>query len=278
MLVVGLADGGIARWRPVFVLYGLLGIAWAWWYWRNFRDDPSAHPGVNEQELALIGRGNLEGSRVAEMPHGNPPPIGVTDFLACRSLWVLTVINFTINVGWILVGTLLPTYLIKIHAYSEPQAGRATSLVALFGMAGCLAGGVATDFFSRRLGIAWGRRVPCIFSYGGAAVSYAICYQLEDPQAIVALLAVSSFLGDFGLGALWCTYQDIGRRYSGTVLGVGNMWGNIGAAIGASFVPRLAEQYGWSASFALSAGLYAIAAVAWLAVDSRVPIGRATNA
>ncbi len=111
-----------------------------------------------------------------------------------------------------------------------------------------------------------------MFSYGGAAVSFGVCFLLDDPVAIVALLVISSFLGDFGLGALWCTYQDIGGSYAGTVLGVGNMCGNFGAAIGISFVTRLAERYGWSASFALSAAAYAVGAAAWLMVDARQSI------
>jgi dipeptide/tripeptide permease len=47
------------------------------------------------------------------------------------------------------------------------------------------------------------------------------------------------------------------------------MCGNIGAAMATSFVPRLAEQYGWSASFALSAVAYGIGAVAWFGIDPR---------
>src|SRR5690606_35721999 len=117
-----------------------------------------------------------------------------------------------------------------------------TSIAAFAGMVGCLAGGMATDRLDRKLGLVWGRRVPCLLSYGGAAVSYAICFLLDDPMAIVTLLVISSLLGDFGLGALWCTYQDLGSSYSGTVLGVGNMCGNIGAAIGISLVPRLADE------------------------------------
>jgi MFS family permease len=141
-------------------------------------------------------------------------------------------------------------------------------------MAGCLLGGVATDRLVRSWGLVWGRRAPCIFSYGGAAVSYGLCFLMDAPWAIVSLLVISSFLGDFGLGPLWCTYQDLGGPYSGTVLGVGNMCGNIGAAIGISLVPRLAAEFGWSASFALSAGAYAIGALAWLVIDPRRTVYR----
>jgi dipeptide/tripeptide permease len=52
------------------------------------------------------------------------------------------------------------------------------------------------------------------------------------------------------------------------------MCGNIGAAIGISLVPRLAAEFGWSASFALSAGAYAIGALAWLVIDPRRTVYR----
>jgi ACS family glucarate transporter-like MFS transporter len=268
MAAAGLAGMTAGRWRPVFVAYGAIGLAWAWLFWRWFRDRPREHPQANAAEVALIaGPLGHEHETTA-----TAPAISVSAVVHSRSIWFLALNNYVINVGWILVGTLLPTYLIKVHGQSEIQAGFATSLVAFSGMGGCLAGGFATDLLARRLGLVWGRRAPCLFGLGGAAVTYGICFFLDDPRAIVALLVVSSFLGDFGLGALWCTYQDIGGAYAGTVLGVGNMCGNIGAAMASSFVPRLAESFGWSASFALSSGAYLVGALAWFMVDPRVPI------
>lgn len=89
---------------------------------------------------------------------------------------------------------------------------------------------------------------------------------------IVALLVVTSFLGDFALGANWATYQDIGGRYAGTVLGWTNMCGNIGAATAISVIGRLVEYSGWSATFAMSSTAYLVGAVGWLLVDPRVRI------
>ena len=266
MAIVGVS---VARWRPVFVGYGVVGLVWAWFFWRWFRDQPREQRQTNSAEIALI-----EGPFVhAQAPAASlAHTLSVGALVRSRSMWALMMINFVINVGWILVGTLLPTYLITVHGQSEIEAGFATSLVALAGMAGCLSGGFATDFLVRRLGLVWGRRAPCVVSYAGAVLSYATCFFLDDPRAIVMLLVISSFLGDFGLGPLWCTYQDIGGAYAGTVLGVGNMCGNIGAAMASSFIPRLAEHFGWSASFALSACAYSVGALGWLLVDPRVPI------
>jgi ACS family glucarate transporter-like MFS transporter len=134
-------------------------------------------------------------------------------------------------------------------------------------MAGCLCGGWTTDYLAHRFGIRWGRRLPCIVSYLAAAVCYATASSLNDGQAILAVLVVASFCGDFGLGAMWATFQDLGGPFSGTVLGAANMCGNIGAAVAISIVGRWLEMQSWSLIFSSSAKCYAIAAAAWLLVD-----------
>jgi hypothetical protein len=108
-------------------------------------------------------------------------------------LQFLAAANFLVNLGWIFVGTLLPTYLIKAHGQSEIEAGFSASLTAAAGMAGCLAGGVATDAIVKRLGLVWGRRLPGMISYGGAALLYAACFTQVDARTIVGLLIAASF-------------------------------------------------------------------------------------
>jgi sugar phosphate permease len=275
MAAVALAGWETATWRPVFFAYALVGWAWAVIFWTWFRDSPTEHPRVNEAERQLIEAHPAEVQAAATAPQS--AAAASLEELASSigtspSIWFLIVVNFFINLGWVLLGMLLPTYLNKEHGWSLVEAGFAASAVALGGMAGCLVGGIATDVLVRRLNLVWGRRVPCLVSYGGASIAYVCCFAVDDPKALVAILVVASFLGDFGLGPLWCTYQDLGGPYSGTVLGVGNMAGNIGAAIGLSLVPRLANEFGWSASFALSVFAYGIAALVWLAIDPRKSI------
>lgn len=253
-------------WRPVFVGYGCVGMVWAFFFWRWFRDEPRLHPGTNAVEQALI----VGGEPAPVEPHGGANErMSLGALLASRGLQFLALANFAVNLGWIFVGTLLPTYLITAHGRGELAAGLAASLTATAGMAGCLCGGIATDWLVRRVGLVWGRRLPGMISYGGAAVLYAICFVQRDVDAIVALLIAASFFGDFALGAMWATYQDIGGPWSGTVLGWANMCGNIGAACAASLVPRLADSFGWPSVFAFSCVTYGVGTLAWLGVDPR---------
>ena len=44
-------------WRPTFMVFGLIGVVWCWFWWQWFRDEPRGHPAVNEAELAIIEHG-----------------------------------------------------------------------------------------------------------------------------------------------------------------------------------------------------------------------------
>jgi ACS family glucarate transporter-like MFS transporter len=263
----------VDRWRPVFLAYALVGLLWAMLFWLWFRDDPRQHAGCNPAEIALIEEGAPLGGGAALAT--GAIPLGA--MVANRALLLLSLICFLINVGWIFLATWLPTYLMDQHGASETQAGFYTSLTAFAGMGGCLAGGVATDWLMKRVGLRWGRRIPGIVAHAGAAIGLAGCWFLDNASGIVALLIVASFLGDFALGAVWATFQDIGGPYAGTVLGFANMCGNIGAAVAISVIGRLVEGYGWPATFIMASSAYLLASIAWLGVDPRAVLAVATS-
>jgi len=79
---------------------------------------------------------------------------------------------------------------------------------------------------------------------------------------------------DFGLGAIWASYQDIGGRHVASVLGCGNMFGSFGAALFTWLSGRLADQNNWNAVFVLSAVAMVIATAAWLLFDPTRPVMR----
>jgi ACS family glucarate transporter-like MFS transporter len=189
--------------------------------------------------------------------------------LTNRSLQLLALAAVCVNVGWIFVATWLPTYLIEVHGADPKSAGFYTSLTAATGMAGCLAGGLGTDWLLHRIGLPWARRIPGMLGYGGAGLGFVVCWTLDDMNAIVAVLVVCSFLSDFALGSIWASFQDIGGPYAGTVLGFSNMCGNLGAACAISIIPRLKEHSGWPATFIMAACAYFVGALAWRFVDTR---------
>src|SRR5262249_2863840 len=78
-------------WRQAFYVLGVIGLAWAWLFWRWFRDRPEQHPSCNEAERRLI-----EASSPPSEQHAHPTPTFadvwpavVTVIAACwASFWV----------------------------------------------------------------------------------------------------------------------------------------------------------------------------------------------
>ena len=87
-----------------------------------------------------------------------------------------------------------------------------------------------------------------------AVALYLVAMQLTSVWPLVAVMLVISFTIDFGLGASWASYQDIAGRHVATVLGIGNMCGNLGAAGFGYYIGVLAKADQWNTVF-LIAGL-----------------------
>jgi MFS family permease len=111
-LVVALLE--LVHWRHTFMLFGIVGIAWAvaWFWW--FRDEPHGHPAVNAAELALIGCEPPE-------PHRQVP---WAKLLRDRNLVALCGMYLFAIYGWYFYLTWLPTYLLRAAAStSSTSAG-----------------------------------------------------------------------------------------------------------------------------------------------------------
>jgi len=78
-----------------------------------------------------------------------------------------------------------------------------------------------------------------------------------------------------GSGAVWAFKQDVGGRYVGSILGWGNMWGNLGAAIAAPMLIKIAGEIPhrrWDYVFMTCAAAFFISGVAAMGVNATIPI------
>lgn len=277
MLLVGALGIATGQWRLVFAFYAALGLVWAVIFGFWFRNTPREHRGCNDAERALIEHGRPVEPSKPVAPDFSASFLPYMDILISPQLWVLSVINFCVNVGWIFLVTWLPTYLKEEYDVPLWQAGAMTALAGLTGMTGNLCGGFATDFLARRVGLIWGRRIPGLVASGGAALLYATSVGLEQMGVRHVFLAAGIFAGayfliDLGLGSMWATYQDIAGKRVATVLGFTNMCGNIGAAIFASVIGYLAENDKWQQVFMISSGSFMIVVLCWLFVNPTKPL------
>ncbi|HUG89952.1 MAG TPA: MFS transporter [Planctomycetaceae bacterium] len=265
-------------WRPVMVVYGLAGLFVAALYWLLVRNRPEEHPSVNSAERELIARGR---PATAPGPYGRPGRVPMRRLVTSRSMWLICVMQVGTNVGWLFLVTWLPRYLIDVHRLPILQRGLLASIPPLVGIVGMLAGGPLTDALTARFGVRWGRRLPMMVTRFTAAFGYGLALWLStftgdsvlaSPWAFTLAFSIVAFSTDMGTASSWAYMQDVGGRYVGSILGWGNMWGNLGAAVSPLVYDYFLGEHpavgDWNNMFLVCLAAFVVAGLCGLGVDA----------
>ena len=255
------------NWRPMFWVFGLIGVVWvvAFWWW--FRDRPAEMPRVNQAEIDLIHGGE----KISEAAHFNVP---WARLLGSSNLWLLCAMYFCSSYGWYFNITWLPTYLgdeygVKRDTYGVLSFSLLAGAPLLAGSVACQAGGLLTDAFIRRTGNRkWGRRLFGVVGHGVCACCYLASAYAKNPWLFVAGIAMAAFWNDMTMGSAWASCIDIGGKYSGIVSGCMNTIGNLGGAAAGYGTGYILKRYGWQPNFFSFAAVYFVATLCWLLFDA----------
>lgn len=254
-----------AGWRKMMMTYGFVGIFVAGIFWWIIRDYPRAHPGCSEQELELIEAGRLESDKDHTKQIGGIPLKAIA---ANLSLWLLSLSQFCTNIGWLFLVTWLPRYLDEAYQVPLAERGKMATIILAVGWFGTLSGGKVTDWLMQRISLRWSRVLPIALSRFTAMAAYLVCLLDVSPWTAVAMFSIVAFSTDFGSPAMWAFNQDIAGKHVGSVLGWGNMWGNLGAAVAPSLmIGMIGEAHHWNMAFITCAVAFLISGVAALFVD-----------
>lgn len=255
-------------WRPVAIVYGIGGLAVALLFWLGVRNRPQEHPGCNEAEVEYIESGRLSSTT----PHGRVRAIPIKYILQSRSLWLSSISQFGTNFGWTFLVLQLPSYLKEAHHVPPLLRGWMSSAPVFIGIGGMLCGGFLTDWLTRLIGLRWGRALPMALTRFLALAAFLACLVAGSPWVFVAAFCVVAVATDLGTSAVWAFKQDVGGSYVGSILGWGNMWGNLGAFVSPLALNLIQGESKWEYRFLACALAFAISGIAALGVDSRIPV------
>lgn len=266
---------GVGGWRATLSLFGVLGMGYAVVYWFLARDRASEHPRANVAEAELV----------PPSPPKASEPFPLLEILTSRNLWMFSLTQCCINIGWAFVITKLGDYLEKGHGLTGADKGFWTSLPMGVGIAGMFAGGFLTDALTKRVGLRWGRALPIGASLFVCSLACGVASMTSDYRLVVAMLCVMAVFVDLGIPAVWAFAQDIGGRHTGAALGWANMWGNLGAAASPVLLGWVQRNFavpgvptsGWPAAFAVCAVTFSLAAVAALCLNATKPLVKANR-
>jgi MFS transporter, ACS family, glucarate transporter len=262
LLMAGLFQ--LIDWRVAFQIFGVLGVIWAFFFYRWYRDNPKDHPGVNAGELEHI----KESAHMAE-DHGSVP---WGRFAASPSVWLLWIQYFMLSYGWYFYITWFPTYLKESLGFDLKAGGAVVSGMPLFfGGIGCLLSGFLTPKLATMLGSSRkARRIVAVTGMGIAGGLLLIVPQFRDPMTIVWIIAMASFFNDITMPPAWNTCMDVGGKFAGTLSGSMNMMGNFAGGVAPIVIGQVltATKGDFTTTFYISAGAYFIGAICWLMIDS----------
>jgi MFS family permease len=250
-------------WRWSFVLFGSIGWIWAALFYLWYRDNPSEHPGVNAQEMAL-----LASAETHTRGHGNVP---WGKLLRSRSVLLLSVQYFCVSFSWYFYLTWLPTYLEEYHKLSPVKTAQYAVLPLFFCGIGSLFCGFFSKHLARWIGVHRMRQTMACTGFACAGTLLALSTRMPNVQWTMALMAAACFFNDQVVPNSWASCMDIGGKYSSSVAGTMNLMGNLAGAASSSIGGFILQRTGnnWNLFIEILAGVYFLGILCWPFIDTR---------
>jgi sugar phosphate permease len=257
----------VMSWRQAFLLFGIIGVVWAVFFYRWFRDDPQDNPNINAAELEL-----LRPNRELAAKHGHVP---WAKFARSRTVWMLCAQYFCLSYGWYFYITWLPTYLQKSRGVEIGKSALLSMLPLFLGGLGSLFCGLVSARVTRVTGsVSATRKLMACIGFTGASLLLMLSIHLKNPLATMIAMGFASFSNDLVMPGSWGACMDVGGKYAGTLSGAMNMLGNFGGAVSPTAIGFILHwtHNNWDVAFYVSAAVYFCGSFFWLLLDPVTPL------
>lgn len=257
-------------WRAPFFVNGCLGLVWVLVCYLWFRDFPSQKKRVSAEELQHIeeNRSFEKGGHV----------VSWSALLKNRNVWFLALMFMTSQwanyffVGW------MPIFLQEGKHFTENEMKMVTSLVFIVAIGGAATAGILSDWLAKTKGLQFGRRSIGFISLFAMAVLFLVTGASGNKSIVAVSLICAHFFLAPNVIVAFATCVDIGVRRAGTVAGIMNFFGQMGAFFLAIFFGKVAD-----ASHSFNVPVFVIAAILlcgsmlWFVIDPTKKISEVTR-
>lgn len=243
------------NWQQSLFALASLGVIFAIVFWIIFRNRPNEHSGCNESEQQLIESDAVVQQREKPRINWSFPNIVNLGIFMTASFCSTFADNFFVFY--------MPQFLMETKGFSVGRMGIYAGLPIWGGAIGGLCGGILNDQLIRRVGSRWARRLVASGGKIMAAMLIAGSLQFDDGRLVMIVLACCKFFSDMSQPTWWGTVTDIGGPASGTVFGIVNTVGAIGAITAGYAMGWVLDVYSWNWLFGLVGGMYLLTALFW---------------
>jgi ACS family glucarate transporter-like MFS transporter len=247
-------------WRATFFVNGFIGLIWVLMCFLWFRNDPSLMKGITAGERSLI-----ENTR-RYINHSKPFLWKKT--LKKRNIWVMMASFFCSQWGLYFFIAWMPVYLQEGRHFSENEMKNITSVLFAFGILSALLTGWLSDGLVKTRGLTFARRYigTLALCIEGTLIFFAGIVT-SNTAAVVCLVAAYFFLWPFSITA-FATCVDIGGDNTGTVTGIMNFSGQLGAFIFVTIFGKIVDKaHSFNTPLFLLAAILLAGGLIWLTID-----------
>jgi MFS transporter, ACS family, glucarate transporter len=262
------AMAGWLQWRAIFLVFGAIGAVWAvcWYAW--FRDEPRQHKSVSAEERDFI-----EAMRGVPITKDQGSWVAVFKTPTVAPLCIQAFAN---SYGFYFFITWLPTYLAEAHGMKGAEWATFSGLPLMLSFAADLTGGEGSDKLARKIGLRNARRVFGVGGYALAALAIFLATQVPSGFAAGLFIAIGGACSMLTLAPAWASAVDVGGRHAGVTAGVMNTVGQVGGILSPIVLATLLDATGnWNLPLLVLAAIYAVAGVAWLAINPEQRVEKA---
>ncbi|HEX3150760.1 MAG TPA: MFS transporter [Gemmataceae bacterium] len=263
-LAAYLIDG--VGWRFSFLIFGLIGVAWAAGFWWWFRDDPNKHLAVNAAEAELIRAGT-------SVHPPDPGPIPWHAVVRNRGIATLGTIMILGSFFTYFFYTWFSKYLIDARNLENLEAGRLASLALAGSAIGVFVGGWIGDAITRHArDPVRARRYLAVVCYLSAAACLFLGVRCDDPLSLALFWFGATGLMHVTLPNWWSVAIPQCGRHVGALFGLMNGLGVVGALASQGFVGVYSDwrkglgyegRAQWDPIFDVYVGVLIAGAIAW---------------
>lgn len=254
-------------WQWSFISLGLVGVVWAviWYNW--FRDEPTSISTLSEEEKNYI-------LKYRQSPaEQSSERISVGWLFQNNTIWLLMGQYFSSNFTFFFCLTWLFPHLKSRFQLESVETAFYAAVPLVFGIFGNLLSGFLVDSLFRRSYFTESRSWVAAAGFLLAAIGLLFSIYSHSVVETTLFLSLAVLGADMTLSPSWATCADIGGDYSGTVSGIMNMFGNLGAFLTALTFPYLKD---WSGSdepfFYIGVMLNLLGILCWLKINPSTKI------
>jgi len=247
-------------WRAPFFVNGMIGVIWVLVCFLWFRNEPAEMKNMSTKEKIFIEKNRHF------INHGQQFLWKIA--FKNRSLWALVATFFCSQWALYFFIAWMPVYLQEGRHFSENAMKITTSYLFILGIIGGLSAGFFSDWLVKKKGVKFGRRLMGSLALGMMGLLFFVT-AVTPNNAIAAgcLIFCYLFMPVNGITA-FSTCVDIGRSKAGTVTGIMNFSGNIGAFFLAIMFGKIVDiTHNFNAPLFVVSGVLLTGSLMWLAVD-----------